>query len=107
MKKWNVTASALAMLIMLICVDATAFTDQTTTERILRENRDFINFINICVSNFDKGKKDLLKEVYTRHFNADVAYLQSDYRRAYRQVYQSQKDMVTLYEEVLKNYFSF
>lgn len=105
MKKWNMSAAVIIILVILAGVDASAFTDQATTERILRENRHFINFINVCVSNFDAAKRDLLKKVYSRHFNADVAYLQSDYRRAYKSVYSSQKDMVVLYEDVLKSHY--
>lgn len=79
------------------------FSDQTTTERILKENKRFVEFINVCVTNFAEDKKEDFRKVYEKHFNADVAYLQSDYRRAYKRVYASQGEMENIYREMVKN----
>ncbi|HOO71145.1 MAG TPA: hypothetical protein PK926_05220 [Spirochaetota bacterium] len=84
---------------------AFAFSDQTTTERILKENRYFVNFINISVTNFADDKKEELKNAYEKHFNGEIAYLQSDYRRAFKRIYASQGDMVKLYEDVLRDHY--
>lgn len=91
------------LCILVIYLPAYPFTDQTTTERILKENRHFINFVNVCITNFAEDKKEDFMKVYERHFNADVAYLQSDYRRAFKRIYSSQGEMVKLYKNILKN----
>ncbi len=79
------------------------FTDQTTTERILGENRDFIEFINVSITNFADQKKDDFRKIYEMHFNADVAYLQSDYKRAYKKIYACQGEMAPLFETLLRD----
>jgi len=48
---------------------------------------------------------DELKKVYEIHFNADVAYLQADYKRAFKRVYSSQGEMVKMYRNVLKDIY--
>lgn len=106
MKKGIFILSALsAVAFMLASTGAYSFSDQTTTERILKENKSFVEFINICVTNFAEEKKDDLKKAYEKHFNADVAFLQSDYRRAYKRVYASQGDMENLYRDLVKNHY--
>lgn len=79
--------------------------DQTYVERILKDNRDFIDFIDLGVTNFSPESKNDLFTIYQKHFNAEVAFLQSDYKRAFDNVYDSQKDMVTLYEKVLTEFY--
>jgi hypothetical protein len=81
------------------------FTDQTSTERILKENKRFVEFVNVSISNFADDRKEDLKKAYEKHFNADIAYLQSDYHRAYKRVYSSQEEMEKLYRELVKNYY--
>lgn len=82
-----------------------AFTDQATTERILTENKEYIEFINVCVTNFTKEKYADFEDVYRIHFNADIAYLQSDYKRSYKKVYASQRKMSLLYETLLRDLY--
>lgn len=79
--------------------------DQTFVERSLKENRDFIDFIDVGVTNFSPESKNELFNIYQKHFNAEVAFLQGDYKRAFDNVYDSQKDMVTLYEKMLTTYY--
>jgi hypothetical protein len=79
------------------------FTDQATTERILGENKDFIEFINVSITNFADQKKDDFRKIYEMHFNADVAYLQSDYKRAYKKIYACQGEMAPLFETLLRD----
>ena len=106
MKKGNKTRKALmAVAFMLVASSVFPFSDQTTTERILKENKRFVEFVNVSISNFADDKQEDLKKVYGKHFNADVAYLQSDYRRAYKRVYSSQGDMEKLYRDLVKNYY--
>lgn len=80
-----------------------SFTDQANTERMIGENKHFIDFINITLTNFGDDKKEDFRKAYGKHFNAEVAFLQSDYPRAYKRVYSSQGDLVKIYEEMLKN----
>jgi hypothetical protein len=82
-------------------INLSAAIDQTSVERILKENRKFIDFLDVCVTNFASEKKDELFNIYQKHFNAEVAFLQGEYKRAHDYVYDSQKDMVALYEYVL------
>jgi hypothetical protein len=106
MKKGSKTRSVLlAVAFLFVSSSVFPFSDQTNTERILKENRRFVEFINPCVTNFAEDKKEDFRKAYEKHFNADVAYLQSDYRRAYKRVYASQGDMEKLYRDLVKNYY--
>lgn len=94
---------ALAIVTAIVPVGLFAFSDQTTTERILRENKHFVEFLNVCLSNFGDSRREDFLKAYQQHFNADVAYLQSDYKRAYHRVYASQGDMEKMYHAVLRD----
>jgi hypothetical protein len=59
----------------------------------------------VSLSNFAPEKKDEFLKAYQIHFNADVAYLQGDYKRTYRRIYESQGEMVKLYEDVVKDIY--
>ncbi len=86
-----------------------SFSDQTTTERILRENKGFINFIDVCVTNFGKEKiadiETKFKKIYQAHFNAQVAYLQSEYKNSYYNIRRSQKQQIDMTSDVLKQVY--
>ncbi len=105
MKKQLISATIIFAVILLFSSFGHTFTDQTTSERILSENKSFLNFINVCVTNFASDKKDEFKDIYQQHFNADVAYLQADYKRTYKRVYACQKDLSDLFETMLKDYY--
>ncbi len=100
--------SFFSILVFLICfgiINSFAAVDQTFVERILKENREFVDFIDTCVTNFAADKKNDLFNIYQKHFNAEVAFLQGEYQRAFNNIYDSQKDMVTLYEFILTEYY--
>jgi hypothetical protein len=80
-------------------------TDQSTTERILTENKNFIEFINICITNFAGNKTEDYRKIFAKHFNADIAYLQGDYKRAFKNIYSSQGDMAKIFDEIVKNIY--
>ncbi len=105
MQKKLLGAGLLFAVILFLSSLGHAFTDQTTSERILGENKSFLNFINVCVTNFAADKKDEFKQIYQQHFNADVAYLQADYKRTYKRVYACQDELSRLYETMLKDYY--
>jgi len=95
--------------ILLFSTPAFPYSDQITTERMLTENKSFIEFVNVCLSNFGKEKvthyRDTFFEIYSLHFNAQVSFLQSDYRNAFRNIRSSQNKQTSLYKEVLKNVY--
>ena len=97
--------SSLAVILVFTVTNSFAAVDQTFVERILTENREFVDFIDLSVTNFAPDKKNDLFTIYQKHFNAEVAFLQGDYKRAFDNVYDSQKDMVVLYEFILTEYY--
>ncbi|HOT45624.1 MAG TPA: hypothetical protein PLM53_14355 [Spirochaetota bacterium] len=101
----NIRPALLAVAFIFASTSVFPFSDQTTTERILKENKRFVEFVNVCVTNFADDKKEDLRKAYEKHFNADVAYLQSDYRRSFKRVYASQGEMERIYRELVKNYY--
>ncbi len=104
MKKGSkIRPALLAVAFIFASSSVFPYSDQTTTERILKENKRFVEFINVCVTNFGEDKKEDFRKVYEKHFNADVAYLQSDYRRSFKRVYASQGEMEKIYREMVKN----
>jgi hypothetical protein len=103
MKYRSLLITVTIFAVMTSATRVMAFTDQTTSERILRENKDFIEFINVSVSNFAEQKTDEFKKIYEMHFNADIAYLQSDYHRTYKKIYQCQSQLMPLYETLLRD----
>jgi hypothetical protein len=94
-----------AALVMLPCHRAESISDQTSTERLLKENRRFIGFLNVCMTNFLSDRVGDLKKAYEKNFNAEVAYLQSDFKRAYTLVYSSQGEMEKLYRDLIRSYY--
>ncbi len=102
-------AIAITILLLACAIPAFPFSDQTTSERILQENKEFIDFINICATNFGKDRipevdKKFL-EIYQYHFNGQVGYLQSDYKNAFHNVRLSQKKNVGLSSEMLQKVY--
>ncbi len=95
------------VMVLMLCVAVPVFSysDQLTTERILRENKLFLDFMNVCISNYAEDTRDEFRDIYQIHFNADIAYLQSDYWRAYKNVYRSQKKQADLYVKIAENHY--
>lgn len=80
--------------------------DQTTTERIIKENRYFLKFINVSVSNFGKEEhENILKKANQHHFNAHMWYLQSNYIRSYQEIKRSQSLLRDLYLQMVDDYY--
>ncbi|MCB1202603.1 MAG: hypothetical protein KDK41_18335, partial [Leptospiraceae bacterium] len=78
--------------------------DQSFTERILKENRYFIEFINVPVSNYGTEKNiEMLKSANQYNFNANLWYLQSDYTKAFQEIRRSQELLRDLYLDLLQN----
>ena len=94
----------LAIIIIIMCLPDSSFADQLTADSAIRDNKEFIEFMDVPISNFGQKYKDQFKDIYEIHFNAEVAYLQSDYNRAFKNVYESQKKQVNLYSLLVKDY---
>ncbi len=98
-------AIMLACAALFIAEGGFAFSDQTTSERMLRDNKQFIDFINISMTNFGTAKRDDFRKAFDCHFDADVAFLQSNYRSTFRSIYASQMRLERLYFEMLKDHY--
>ncbi len=92
-------------IILCFSVPLFSFSDQITTERIIKENKEYISFMNVCISNFGQSQTEEFFKVYEAHFNAEVAFLQSEYRRSYKSIYKSQTVNDDLYNNVLVDYY--
>jgi hypothetical protein len=97
-------------IILVILSPAAVFpSDQTTTERILHENKYFIEFVNIGVSNLGRTRinqaEQKFLDIYQHHFNAHTGYLQSDYKYAFSNVRISQEKNVELCNDMIKNLY--
>jgi len=79
--------------------------DQTSVERMLKENKEYLEFLDTCVTNLGEKEGDPFFDVCEMQFNADVSFLQSDYSRAFKYIYGSQKKQVPLYVDVLSRYY--
>jgi hypothetical protein len=101
----QVSVKKILSVFLLMCSFGYAFADQTSVDRMLKENKEFIDFLDVCMSNFGEKERDQYFDVYEMHFNADVAYLQSDYKRAYNSIYNSQKRQTSVFPEVLAKYY--
>lgn len=91
-------------IFLMIIPAADSFADQLTADRAIQENKEFIEFMDVPISNFGDKYKETFKDIYQIHFNAEVAYLQSDYNRAFRNVYESQKKQADLYSQLVRDY---
>ncbi|HNX59363.1 MAG TPA: hypothetical protein PKK43_09695, partial [Spirochaetota bacterium] len=75
--------------------------DQTSVERMLKENKGYLEFLDTCITNLGEKEGDAFFNVCEMQFNADVSFLQSDYSRAFKYIYGSQGKQIPLYVEVL------
>ena len=95
----------IVVLGIFISLNIFAFSDQTNTERVVKDNKEYIEFIDLPVSNFGSKESEDFFNIYSAHFNAEVAFLQSDYKRAFRKIFEAQKMSVILYEKILSDYY--
>jgi hypothetical protein len=92
------------LLTIIMAIQANGYADQLTADRAIQENKEFIEFMDVPISNFGEKYKETFKDIYQIHFNAEVAYLQSDYNRAFSNVYESQKKQADCYSQVVRDY---
>ncbi len=95
--------------LLVFITPAFPFSDQTTTERILKENKYFIEFLNVGLTNLAKAKIEKVDQkffdIYQTHFNAQVSYLQSNYKNSFYNIRNSQKKQVDLCVELINNIY--
>ncbi len=101
----TVCASLGAIIVFMLAFTPSAFSsaDQLTVERILAENKSYIEFMDACITNFGEAKVSQYKEIYQMYFNAEVAFLQSDYKGSFKRIYSLQGKFAELISDVLKN----
>lgn len=79
--------------------------DQMSSERYLNENRFFINFINVCITNFGSQEEiQIFKKASKHNFWAKVSFLKSEYKWTYKEVRKSQNILVDLYKRTVDIY---
>ena len=94
--------SLLSLFVLFASSVSFAFMDYSESERIINENKSFIDFMDVSVTNLAEEKADAFRDIYEIHFNADLAYMQGKYMLTYKKVYASQKDLADLCHSVLK-----
>ena len=94
------------MVLVIPCATASLYAaapDQGFVEKILRENRYFIEFANVSVSNFGSPENEkALRDSNQHNFNANLYYLESNYVDAFKEVRLSQEILLDLFYDVLQ-----
>lgn len=94
------------MVLIAPCTVASLFSaapDQGFVEKILRENRYFIEYANVSVSNFGSPENEKsLKDANQHNFNANLYYLESNYVDAFKEIRLSQEILLDLFYDVLQ-----
>jgi hypothetical protein len=104
-QRW-VAGAAFQVFFLLFLVSAQpaySYTDQLTVERMLNENKSYITFMDVCLTNFGEPKAQQYRQIYETHFNAEVAFLQSDYKLSFKKIYASQGQMSELIADMVGN----
>lgn len=95
------------LLVLIVpCTVASLYSaapDQGFVEKILRENRYFIEYANVSVSNFGSPENEKsLKDANQHNFNANLYYLESNYVDAFKEIRLSQEILLDLFYDVLQ-----
>jgi hypothetical protein len=97
------SAAAFLAFFTALTVLTAAAPDQGFVEKILRENRYFTEYANVCVSNFGSAENEkALKDANQHNFNANLYYLESNYVDAFKEIRLSQEILLDLYYDVLQ-----
>lgn len=94
-----------AMLLFFAPLNANA-PDRAFCEKILSENKRFIDFINVGISNF-AGERHLkiFRAAALEHYKAHKEYLSGHYKETHAHVRESQKILKDLYLQALNDYY--
>lgn len=97
--------TAASLFTFLSSVSAFAFTDRTSSERILKENKAFIEFMDASITNLKQDVSDSYARSYGLHFNADLNHMLGEYSAAYKKIYASQREMAKISSDMLKEQY--
>lgn len=92
-------------IVLLSASVAFAFADRSNTERVIKENKAFIEFMDTCITNLGRQHTDAYGKLYGLHFNADLDYLQGDYGKAYKKIYASEREMAKVSGDMLREQY--
>lgn len=80
--------------------------DRTFCEKILGENKHFIDFLNPGVSNFaEEEHLKIFRAAALEHYKAHKEYLSGHYKETHAHIRESQKILKDLYYMVLNDYY--
>lgn len=108
MKRLNILLILNLFFLPLISVQAQS-PDFLNMGETLKENTKYLRYIDVCLSNLSDGPlKTALSEYYKTairfDYYAQVRYQRAEYSRSQKEVIDSRKEMVKIFEEVLKHY---
>ncbi|MCL2026052.1 MAG: hypothetical protein FWG92_04525 [Leptospirales bacterium] len=90
----------------LMCISALgnlfALGDYASSERMLRDNRAFLDFIDVSITNLGIEDENVFRKAYEMHFNADLSYIRGDYGQTFRKIYDSQRELASICYTILK-----
>jgi len=104
MRKKSILKSLFVFLCLLLNSSSihSVMADRAFMDKALPENRAFIDFINICVSNFGTTEHyDSLEKAYLFDYQANLEFLKGEYTLSHRQLLASQKVLRDLYHNIL------
>lgn len=100
--------SVVLVAVMLVCglpLSANA-PDRAFCEKILGENKRFIDFINPGISNFARDEHlKTFRSAALAHYRAHKEYLAGRYKQTHARIRESQNILKDLYYEVLNDYY--
>jgi len=80
--------------------------DSALLEKSIPENRMFIDFINIPLTNYATQQYlDMFKEAYKHDFNAHLMHLQGKLTATHKEILESQKILKVIYHDLLRDHY--
>ncbi len=80
--------------------------DQFLMKRVLPENKQYIEYINVAVSNFGNDEElETFIEAVIHDFNANIFTMQGKYVEGHKEIMESQRLLSALYYHFILNYY--
>ncbi len=104
----KIVNSVIALLILLIFqIENFSSSQNLQVAYGVEENQLILQTINSSVSNFgNDNEKKLYKRCIQHYVESQILYIESDYPKAYKEIRQTQKLLILLYEKVLEKNIS-
>ncbi len=98
---------SLITVLFLIIPFSTAFSlgTRSDSERILRENSEFIDFLNISITNFGEDKNEQFAKAFTLHCRGDYSYMTGNHINAYNDIRDSQIELASISSDMLQKVY--